>query len=116
MNTELKLPKDSQKQRKEFCVTKTPILDMRNLYQYILSKLKNVLDEDRRQLDLKDSKILSYLSEIEESEITSHELGDYPAIKALAFAVIEMRDRDHPSSPTIEQIRAMEEKYQRPYY
>ncbi len=40
---------------------------------------------------LKDSKTKNYLGEIEPSEVVSLELGDYPAIEALAFAVIEMR-------------------------
>ncbi|MFC1636932.1 hypothetical protein ACFL5Z_19080, partial [Planctomycetota bacterium] len=41
-----------------------------------------------------DSRVLSYLGEIEGVEIDELELGDYPAIEALAFAVIEMRDAD----------------------
>ncbi len=40
---------------------------------------------------LKDSKTKDYLGEIEPSEVVTLELGDYPAIEALAFAVIEMR-------------------------
>jgi hypothetical protein len=31
------------------------------------------------------------LGEIEPSEVVTLELGDYPAVEALAFAVIEMR-------------------------
>jgi len=42
-------------------------------------------------LFLKDSKILNYLSEIEESEPATLEFGSYPAIEAIAFSVIEMR-------------------------
>jgi hypothetical protein len=42
-------------------------------------------------LFLKDSKTKKYLGEIEPSEVVTLELGDYPAVEALAFAVIEMR-------------------------
>jgi len=42
-------------------------------------------------LFLKDSKTKNYLGEIEPSEVVTLELGDYPAVEALAFAVIEMR-------------------------
>lgn len=40
---------------------------------------------------LKDSKTKNYFGEIEPNEVVTLELGDYPAIEALAFAVIEMR-------------------------
>jgi len=40
---------------------------------------------------LKDSKTKNYLGEIGPSEVVPLELGDYPAIEALAFAVIELR-------------------------
>jgi hypothetical protein len=52
---------------------------------------------ERRRLFLKDSKVANYLGEIEESEITELERGSYPAIEALAFAVIEMLDHDRRS-------------------
>jgi hypothetical protein len=42
-------------------------------------------------LFLKDSKTKNYFGEIEPSEVVTPELGDYPAIEALAFAVIELR-------------------------
>jgi len=43
-------------------------------------------DSQRCQLFLKDSKVVNYLSAIEESEIIPLELGDNPAIEALGFA------------------------------
>ena len=43
---------------------------------------------------LKDSKAANYLSRIEPGEVVDLQLGDYPAIEALAFAVIEMRQRE----------------------
>jgi len=67
------------------------LLEMKPLYPYILDEIKRLLAPDRRQLFLPDeSKILSYLSGIESEDITELELGAYPLIEALAFAVIEM--------------------------
>jgi hypothetical protein len=77
---------------RRFHVSSTLIMEMENPYPYLLDTLQNILDEDCRQLHLKDSRILNYLYGIEESEITTLELGDYPAIEALAFAAIELRD------------------------
>ena len=71
----------------------TPMLDMEQLYPYILAEIRKLLAGDHRQLLLKDSRVRSYLSEIEGSEIAELERGAYPAIEALAFAVIEMRRR-----------------------
>jgi len=74
-----------------FNLTPTQMVDMKTLYPYILGELKKLLRQDRRLLCLRDSKILSHLSGIEGSEIATLELGDYPAIEALAFAVISLR-------------------------
>ena len=68
------------------------LLEMKPLYPYILDEIERLLTPDRRQLFLPDnSKILSYLSEIKPGDIGELELGAYPAVEALAFAVIEMR-------------------------
>lgn len=101
MNEEMKLPNDSKEQRKCLWICPTPILDDKQPYQYMLTKIKELRDPDpeRRQLFLKESKILNYLSAIEQNEIHKLELGDYPAIQALAFAVIEMRNRERDSEP-----------------
>lgn len=69
----------------------TQMFDMEHLYAYILAEIRKLLAGDHRQLLLKDSRVRSYLSEIEGSEIAELERGAYPAIEALAFAVIEMR-------------------------
>lgn len=115
MNREFKLPEESQKKRKPFCLFSTPLLDMNCLYQHILASLKNLLDKERRQLFLKDSAVVNYLGSIEPAEIVALELGDYPAIEALAFAVIEMRDRSHKPTWTKEQIRLWQEKNKGPW-
>jgi hypothetical protein len=68
------------------------LLEMKPLYPYILDEIRRLLTPDRRLLFLPDnSKIRGYLGEIEPGEIAELELGAYPAIEALAFAIIEMR-------------------------
>lgn len=71
----------------------TAMFDMEQLYLYILAEIRRLLSTDRRQLFLKDSKIRGYLIEIAGGEIADLERGAFPAIEALAFAVIEMRRR-----------------------
>ena len=77
--------------KRQFSIEPTLMLEMKKLYPYILAEIKRLLDEKHRLLELKNSKILSYLREIEEGETATLELGEYPAIEALAFVVIEMR-------------------------
>jgi hypothetical protein len=77
--------------RWRFNLNSTQMLDMENLYPYIMGQIRELVHKDRKQLFLKDGKVASYMLSIEESEIATLELGDYPAIEALAFAVLEMR-------------------------
>lgn len=91
LNITLRRPEKSNQNQLYFSVYKTPILEMKNLYPYIVSDIKKLVDEERRQLFLKDSKIKNYLGEIEPSEVVELQLGDYPAIEALAFPLIELR-------------------------
>lgn len=98
MNTDRE--KQREKQGRKFVLNPTPMLEMEPLYPYILDELQKLLDKERRQLILKsDSKILNYLSEIEDGEAATLELGDYPAVEAIAFAVIEMRNQFRHSRP-----------------
>lgn len=61
-------------------------------YQYILDEIKKLRDIDHRQLYMDDgSLVLQYMGEIAPDEIAELKLGAYPAIEALAYAVIEMR-------------------------
>jgi len=78
--------------REPFSLTPTLMLEMENLYSFILPQLKDLLTAERRQLFLKGSKIASYLSEIEDTQISELKSGDFPSVESLAFAVIEMRD------------------------
>ena len=88
------------KKMRRFNFYRTPLLDKEHLYQFILSEIKGLLNPENRQLFLKDSKVATFLSGIELEEAVDLQLGDYPAIEALAFAVIEMRQRekDFPES------------------
>ncbi len=91
INRELHSAENLQAHRRYFHICSTQILDMQHSYQYVLPELKRLLDKDHRQLFLKDSHVINYLSEIDPSEIPTLEFGDFPAIEALAFAVVDMR-------------------------
>jgi len=79
------------KQEHKFSVNLTPMLEMENLYPYMLDELKRLLDVKRRMLYLKDAKVINYLSEIgPDIDIPSLNLGEYPAIEATCFAVLSM--------------------------
>jgi len=90
-NNELHVPENPRRDRRHFYVCSTRMLEMKCPYQFMLPKLKWLLDKDRRQLFLKDSQVVNYLSEIEPNEIAALEFGDFPSIEAMAFAVDEMR-------------------------
>ena len=96
--------------RRKFGLTKTRLLDMDYPYTLICPELKALLDENRRQLFLKDSKVTEYLMLIEPSEISVMKQGEYPAIEALGFAVIELRDSEQ-TDLTLEQIKELQERY-----
>lgn len=104
MNQESQARPECPEEERRFYVSSTCLLDMEPLYPYLLDTIQDLSDENCRQLHLKDSRILNYLHGIEESEIAALEPGDYPAIEALAFAAIELReygaviDRPRPRS------------------
>ena len=78
--------------REPFSLTPSLMLEMENLYGYVLPQLKDLLTAERRQLFLKGSKIVGYLSEIEDAQISELAIGSFSSIEALAFSVIELRD------------------------
>ena len=84
--------------RKGFYVCPSQLLDIERPYEYMLPTLKALLDKDRRQLFLKDSRIIPYLGEIKPDEIPYLEWGEYPAIEALTFAAWEIT-RWRPPEP-----------------
>jgi len=85
------LQAENRTHRRQLSLGWTPMFDMEQFYPYILAEIRRLLASDHRQLFLKDSKIRGYLSEIHGDEIADLERGVYPAIEALAYAVIEMR-------------------------
>jgi len=92
MNQEYGVELDEPMFQRHFGLSSTPILEMERPYQFMLPNIKELLSPERRQLFLKDSKIVNYLSEIEENEVSELELGEYPAIESLSFTVIELRN------------------------
>ena len=75
-----------------FDLSETDLVEMKPLYPLLLDTLKELLNPEHRQLFLQDnSKLLKYMGDIEEGQDAKLEFGDYPAIEALAFAVIEMQ-------------------------
>ena len=102
-----KMNEEFGRRDRQFYLTFTAMLEMERLYQYILPEIKQLRNKDCRQLFLRDSKILNYLSAIQPDEIPELELGDYPAIEAIAFAALEMlqRDDDRPHDPRDEGVK-----------
>ncbi|MBC8468934.1 MAG: hypothetical protein H8D56_05635 [Planctomycetes bacterium] len=98
LNATFKRPEMPYLKQLYLSVCWTPILDMKNPYPYIMSEIKKLVDKKRRQLVLKDSKTKNYLGDIEPSDVADLQLGDYPAIEAMAFAVIELRRHGQQSS------------------
>ena len=79
------------RKRVDFHVSETDLIEMKPMYPYFLSKLKELRDEKHRRLFLhNDSKLLKYMGEIEQGQDANLELGDYPAIEVLGYAVIEL--------------------------
>ncbi len=110
MNEDLK-SSDGYKNHRRFSLTSTSLLDMEQPYPYFLDTLKELMNPERRKLYLKDSKVISYLTEIESGEIAGLQWGTYPAIEALAFAVIEMRNRKGKGHMTKEEWRELKRKH-----
>ncbi len=82
----------------DFYLSETDLSEMNPLYPYILGKLKALRDREHRRLFLQDdSKLLNYMGEIEPGEIDELERGDFPAIEALGYAVIEMQRVAEPA-------------------
>ena len=85
---ELQKDGDRDRRRSKLMFVHTSMLEMEYFYRYALDEIKRLLDKDRRMLFLKDSIIPNYLSDIEKEVISDLKHGDYPAIEALAYAVI----------------------------
>ncbi len=82
---------DTPEYRPELRLYPTTICEMDNLYSFMLPRVKELINPNRRRLFLKQSDILGYLNELDGDEIAELKLGAYPAIEALAFAVIGLQ-------------------------
>ncbi len=71
-----------------FRIRSTKLLDEKDFYSYALPTLEVMIK--RGELRLMESKVKSYLFKPEESELSKLELGDYPSIEAMSFAVLEL--------------------------
>lgn len=90
MNVENRASRNFIKGHRRFRLSRSPILDMKNAFDYVYPVLKELLEPERRRLFLKDSKLQGYMFGPQESDLASIGFGDYPAIEALAFAVLEL--------------------------
>jgi len=63
---------------------------MNQMYVYLLNTIKRLLNERHRRLFLKGSKVAGYLGMIEAGQVSELELGAFPAVEALGYALIEM--------------------------
>jgi hypothetical protein len=86
---ELQQDGDRDRRRSKLMFVYTSMLEMEYFYRYALDEIKRLTQKERKMLYLKESAVLRYLSEIiDEEMITELKYGDYPAIEALAYAVI----------------------------
>jgi hypothetical protein len=71
---------------------------MKNAFAYFYPTLKELLQKDRRRLFVKEGRLLSYLLLPQQGDLYEIDWGHYPAIEALAFAVLEL-ERLNESRP-----------------
>jgi hypothetical protein len=88
---EVDMDGDKDRQKSKFMLVSTPLLEMENFYRYALDEIKRLLTKDKRMLFLKQSKVIDYLAEIEEDQISELKYGDFPAIEALIYAVVSLQ-------------------------
>jgi len=78
---------------RRFYPTSTWMGEMDGMYRYILAEIKQLCRPDHRQLELRDSLAVDYLSAVEQVEVSELKLGDYPGIEALAHAAIILLEK-----------------------
>jgi hypothetical protein len=98
MNNENESPEKYPEGERLFRMRRSPILDMKNAFAYFFPVLKELLNPDRRRLFLKEgSRLKGYMYQPQEADLATIDFGDYPAIEALALAVMELdRDANRP--------------------
>ena len=107
----------NEQNRTDLSFQTSTIFDIELPYQYLLPKLKHLLDAKAKTLFLKDSKVLDYMGSINADEIPETPWGTYPAIEAVALGVIELTenwDAEEKKHEKLRRIREMQEKYRRP--
>lgn len=75
-------------------LTHTALLEKKQVYHYILPRLKSWLQKDRQILYLKDSQLglhLGAFDSIDQSDTAGLKLGHDPAIEALGFVTCELQ-------------------------
>ncbi|MHC4117017.1 MAG: hypothetical protein ACYSWO_05885 [Planctomycetota bacterium] len=98
----------SNSNRHKWYVVRSDILALDKLYQRILQNIRHMLREDRKALFLKGGRVVDYLSQVEADKECELELGEFPAIEALGFAVLEGKRRGGRRSMTLEQIHQLQ--------
>lgn len=92
---------------RDFHLRRSPVLDLQNAFDYTFPTLKKLLSQEH--LLLKEGKCREYMGHPQAADLPSLEWGDWPAIEALAFAVLELaRVRDARPRP-----RHAKNEYQR---
>ena len=82
---------DRDRRRSKLMFVYTSMLEMDYFYRYALDEIDRLTKKERKMLYLKETTVLRYISEIiDEEMITELKYGDYPAIEALAYAVITL--------------------------
>ena len=78
---------------RDFKLRRSPVLDIKNTFDYTYPTLKKILAKGH--LRLKESRLKEYMLQPQGADLPAIDFGDYPAIEALAFAVLELeRTRD----------------------
>ena len=70
-----------------------PVLNVGQPYAFMLTRLKEYLTADRKQLYLRGSRTQHTLTEVPPDELAELALGDFPPVEALSFAVMGLRNR-----------------------
>ena len=86
---ELQNDGDRDRRMSKLMFVYTSMLEMDYFYRYALDEIHRLTQTKRKMLYLKESVIEIYMHDfIDEEMITELKYGDYPAIEALAYAVI----------------------------
>ena len=74
-------------------------MDMENVFEYCLPVLKEMLQKDKRRLFLPEGKLRNYLAQVEAADLTIIRPGDFPAIEAVMYGVLELEEAGKERKP-----------------